>query len=55
MIFGDVMAKCPKCGKETDKVVKTWEIKSPKSTHKLRVKIMLCTNCGHKFRIVEKV
>lgn len=49
------MPKCPKCGSESFKPLKSWELQSPKSEHKLKVTMMLCVNCGHKYRHTEKI
>jgi len=46
--------KCPHCGSELSKPLKSWEVKSPKVSHKLKVTMMLCQDCRKKFRHAEK-
>jgi len=49
------MAKCPKCGTEVTKPIKTWTMK-PKRRAGPEIEISLyeCPNCGAKFRIGRK-
>ncbi|MEM1564347.1 MAG: hypothetical protein QW161_06730 [Candidatus Bathyarchaeia archaeon] len=56
MIYGDVMAKCPKCGNEVDKPFKEWAMESKKNPKapKLKISLYSCT-CGNRFRIVQKL
>jgi transcription elongation factor Elf1 len=49
------MVKCPRCGSESVKTLKSWDTKSPKSKHTLKVSMVLCQNCGKKFRIGEAI
>jgi transcription elongation factor Elf1 len=46
--------KCPKCQSEEVKPTKSWTVKSPRAEHTLKVSMMLCQNCGKKFRHAEK-
>jgi len=50
--------KCPKCGSPMVKPMKSWEMKPPENKPKaptMKVTMMLCQNCGKKFRHAERV
>lgn len=49
--------ECPKCGSISVKPLKSWNMK-PNSKPKaplMKISMMLCQQCGHKFRHAEKV
>jgi C4-type Zn-finger protein len=47
--------KCPICKSESVKPTKSWKVKSPRAEHILQVSMMLCQDCGKKFRHAEKI
>lgn len=49
------MVKCPKCGSENIKPLKSWQMTNPKSQRLFKVSMMLCQNCRKRFRIAEKI
>jgi len=53
-VIGDLMAKCPKCGKEVRTLKKTWKMagKADKSGKRTQLTIGLYECCGKTFRQV---
>lgn len=47
--------KCPKCGSEDAKPMKSWIMQNPRSNTKTKVTTYLCRNCGKKFREAERL
>lgn len=48
--------KCKHCGSENVKVLKEWNMKAPRNTGEgIRVKQILCLNCGKKSRIATPI
>jgi len=43
------MVRCPKCGAEVEKPVKTWQL-APKGRKPVTIGLFKCPNCGAYFR-----
>jgi len=48
-------AKCPRCGSQDLKPIKSWILNSPRKGTPTKITILLCRNCGKKFRIGENI
>ena len=46
-----IKAKCPKCNSEDVKELKSWTIKGRHQRTSTKIVLLLCRNCGNKFRI----
>mgnify|MGYP000194439455 FL=1 len=44
-----MMPKCPKCGTEVEKPIKTWQL-APKGRKPVTIGLFKCPNCGTFFR-----
>lgn len=51
------MKKCPECGSTSVKPLKSWTMKpySKPKAPRVKVTMMLCQNCGNKFRDAERI
>lgn len=47
--YGDRMYKCPKCGADVEKPLKTWQL-APKGRKPVTVGLFKCPKCGAYFR-----